>query len=119
MKQAFAILGAALLVALGLFLPHLAAAYQERSLAGDVRRMENAAVSLTLAQELVELTELDLSKSGAVCFPCHDGGAGGGTAYERGGRGADGKRAGGICLRGRMAQRRGIPDRGRSVSSDR
>lgn len=63
MKRAFAILGAALLVALGLFLPRLAAVYQERSLAGEVRQMENAAVSLTLAEELVELTELDLLQS--------------------------------------------------------
>ena len=63
MKRAFAILGAALLVALGLFLPRLATAYQERSLAGEVRKMENAAVSLTLAEELVELTELDLLQS--------------------------------------------------------
>ena len=63
MKRAFAILGAALLVALGLFLPRLAAAYQERGLAGEVRQMENAAVSLTLAEELVELTELDLFQS--------------------------------------------------------
>lgn len=63
MKRAFAILGAALLVALGLFLPRLAAAYQERSLAGEMRQMENAAVSLTLAEELVELTELDLLQS--------------------------------------------------------
>ena len=54
---------AALLVALGLFLPQLAAAHQERGLAGEVRRMENAAVSLTLAEELVELAELDLFQS--------------------------------------------------------
>lgn len=63
MKRAFAILGAALLVALGLFLPRLAAAYQERGLAGEVRQLENAPVSLTLAEELVELTELDLLQS--------------------------------------------------------
>ena len=63
MKQAFAILGAALLVALGLFLPRLTAAYQDQNLAGDVRRMENAAVSLTLAEEVMELTELDLFQS--------------------------------------------------------
>ena len=63
MKQAFAILGAALLVALGLFLPRLTAAYQDQNLAGDVRRMENAAVSLTLAEEVMELSELDLFQS--------------------------------------------------------
>ena len=63
MKQAFAILGTALLVALGLFLPRLAAAYQERGLADEVRQMENTPVSLTLAEELVKLTELDLLQS--------------------------------------------------------
>lgn len=63
MKRAFAILGAGLFVALGLFLPRLTAAYQDQSLAGNVRRMENAAVSLTLAQELVPLEDLDLFES--------------------------------------------------------
>lgn len=63
MRRSLAILGSALLVALGLFLPRLTAAYQDRSLAGDVRQMETAAVSLTLAQDLTELPELDLFQS--------------------------------------------------------
>ena len=63
MKKIIAILGALLLVALGFMMPRIAAAYQDRSLEGDVRRMENAPVSLALTQELVELPELDLVQS--------------------------------------------------------
>lgn len=71
MKKALAILGALLLVALGFLMPHIAAAYQDRSLEGDVRRMENAPVSLALAQELVDLPELSLLQS-LDLFLVHD-----------------------------------------------
>ncbi len=60
MKKALAILGALLVVALGFLMPHIAAAVQDRGLEGDVWEKENAAVSLTLAQEIVDLPELDL-----------------------------------------------------------
>lgn len=63
MKRVFAIIGTALLAALGLLLPRFAAAFQDRNLSGDVWQMENAAVSLTLAQEMVELDDLDLFQS--------------------------------------------------------
>ena len=63
MKKALAILGALLVVALGFMMPHIAAAYQDRSLEGDVWRMENAPVSLALVEEMVEIPELNLLQS--------------------------------------------------------
>lgn len=63
MKKALAILGALLVVALGFLMPRFAAAVQDRNLEGDVWEKENAAVSLELAQELVDLPELSLLQS--------------------------------------------------------
>jgi len=63
MKRILVIIGAALVVALGLFMPRLMAAYQDKSISGDVRQMENTAVSLSLTQKLVALPELDLFQS--------------------------------------------------------
>lgn len=58
--QALLAAGTAALLCLGLFLPRLAASRRERSLAGEVWQKENRALSLTLAQELVELPALDI-----------------------------------------------------------
>lgn len=67
MKKAFAILGALLVVAMGFLMPHIAAAYQDRSLEGDVWEKENAAVSLELAEEIVELQDFDLLETLDLC----------------------------------------------------
>ena len=63
MKKALAILGALLLVALGFLMPHIATAYQDRSLEGDVWEKENAAVSIELVRDLTDLPELDTVQS--------------------------------------------------------
>lgn len=63
MKKALAILGALLVVALGFLMPHIAAAYQDRSLEGDVWEKENAAVSIELVRDLTDLPELDTAQS--------------------------------------------------------
>ena len=79
MKKALAVFGALLVVALGFLMPHIAAAYQDRSLEGDVRQMVNAPVSLALAEEMVEIPELNLLHSLELlsCFsqgvPLEDG----------------------------------------------
>ena len=63
MKKALAIFGALLVVALGFLMPHIAAVVQDQALARDVRRIENAAVSLELAQKAAEPQELGLIES--------------------------------------------------------
>ena len=63
MKRVVVMIGAVFLVTIGLLMPRFAAAFQDLRLARDVRQVENAAVSLTLAQEMVELTDLDVFQS--------------------------------------------------------
>ena len=63
MKRALAIGGTLLVAALGFLMPRLAAAVQDQALAGDVRRIENAAVTLELAQKAAEPQELSLADS--------------------------------------------------------